>query len=39
MCSHLLGEQHQSQGLKETEQTDKEAWLCSGADGAKEDTS
>ena len=41
-AGHLLGEQHQSQWLKETEQTDEESWLCSGASGAdcaKEDTS
>ena len=37
ICSHLLGEQHQSV-IKETEQTNEESWLCSGdcsgADGA-----
>ena len=30
LCSHLLGQQHQSQRLLETEQTDKEGWLCAG---------
>jgi len=24
-----MGQQHPSKGLKETEQTDKEGWLCS----------
>ncbi|MEQ2242677.1 hypothetical protein ILYODFUR_038444 [Ilyodon furcidens] len=29
-CHHLLGKQHQSQGLKKAQQADKEGWLCSG---------
>ena len=30
LCSHLLGQQLQSQRLKETKQIDKECWLCAG---------
>ena len=36
--SHLLGQQHLSRRLKQSEQTDKECWLgagdCSGTSGA-----
>jgi len=28
LCSNLLGQQHQSQRLTETEETDTEGWLC-----------
>lgn len=28
VISYLLGQQQQSQWLKETEQIDKEGWLC-----------